>query len=29
MKKDTVRPEDQRDARFLTELIANRSSEKR
>ncbi|MBN2264566.1 MAG: nucleotidyltransferase [Candidatus Aminicenantes bacterium] len=29
MKKDTVRPEDKRDARFLAELIANRASEKK
>ena len=29
MKKDTVRPEDKRDARFLAELIAKRSSEKK
>ena len=27
MKKDTVRPEDKRDARFLAELIANKTSE--
>jgi len=29
MKKDTVRPEDKRDARFLAELIANRDREKK
>lgn len=29
MKKNTVRPEDNRDARFLAELIANRASEKK
>jgi hypothetical protein len=29
MKKDTVRPEDRRDARFLAELVANRASEKK
>ena len=29
MKKDTVRPEDKRDALFLAELIANRTSEKK
>lgn len=29
MKKDTVRPEDKRDARFLAELIAKKSSEKK
>ena len=29
MKKNTVRPEDKRDARFLAELIANKGSEKK
>ena len=29
MKKDTVRPEDKRDARFLAELIDKKSSEKK
>jgi hypothetical protein len=29
MKKDTVRPEDKRDARFLAELIADRAVEKK
>ncbi len=29
MKKDTVRPEDKRDAWFLAELIAKKSSEKK
>lgn len=29
MKKDTVRPEDKRDARFLEELIASKISEKK
>jgi len=29
MKKDTVRPEDRRDALFLAELVANRASEKK
>jgi len=29
MKKDTVRPEDKRDARFLAELIVNKTSEKK
>jgi hypothetical protein len=29
MKKDTVRPEDKRDARFLAALIANRAAEKK
>ncbi|MDW7761326.1 MAG: nucleotidyl transferase AbiEii/AbiGii toxin family protein [Acidobacteriota bacterium] len=28
MKKDTVRPEDKRDARFLAELIAGKAAEK-
>ena len=29
MKKDTVRPEDKRDARFLAELIAGKAAEKK
>jgi len=28
MKKDTIRPEDQRDARFLAELIASKAADK-
>lgn len=28
MKKDTIRPEDQRDARFLAELIASKTADK-
>lgn len=29
MKKDTVRPEDKRDARFLAEMIAGKAAEKK